>query len=167
MSDDALTTVLYTSSARHAFDDEALASLLVASRESNARRDITGMLLYREGQFLQILEGGRSAVLELMERIRGDSRHGDVRVLLEAPLVERRFEDWSMGYQPVAEPTQPLPEGFRDTFDDVERAGEAPTSVVLRAALELSVWFRVRAGAAARPAEQAEQAEPASADVRP
>ena len=111
------------------------------SRSSNHAHDLTGMLLYRRGRFFQVLEGPEDAVDELMRKIRRDSRHDGVRVLLRESLDDRRFDEWTMGYEPIGVPTTPAPEGFRDTFDDLESDDDSVSS---RAVRELTVWFRAR-----------------------
>ena len=143
---EGLLSILYTSNARAPFGDDDLAALLAQSRASNAARDLTGMLLYRGGRFVQVLEGPEPAVRDLLVTIRQDSRHSDMRVLIEQPIAHREFREWTMGYQPIAETTGDAPTGFRDTFDDLE--GSDDPSATLRAARELSLWFRVRS---ARP----------------
>jgi hypothetical protein len=141
---DGLVTIVYTSLATARFDDERLARLLRRSRSSNADHDVTGVLLYREGRFLQVLEGSDHAVDTVMTRIAADGRHHGIRVLVDEPLAERRFGDWSMAYRPWATPADELPVGFRDTFDDLDGA-EA-----LRAVSELMLWFRYRPDGADR-----------------
>ncbi|MET3469293.1 BLUF domain-containing protein [Microbacterium sp. 1262] len=148
---EGLLSILYTSNARAPFGDDDLAALLAQSRASNAARDLTGMLLYRGGRFVQVLEGPEPAVRDLLATIRQDSRHSDMRVLIEQPIAHREFREWTMGYQPIAETTGDAPTGFRDTFDDLE--GSDDPSATLRAARELSLWFRVRS---ARPRRDAD-----------
>ncbi|MDQ1082065.1 MULTISPECIES: BLUF domain-containing protein [Microbacterium] len=137
----SLVSVSYVSTAVDSFDDAALAELLAQSRASNSEHDLTGMLLYRRGRFFQVLEGPQDAVDELMAKIGRDPRHTDVRVLLTEQLDERRFSEWTMGYEPIGVPTTPAPEGFRDTFDDLESDDE---DAGIRAVRELTVWFRAR-----------------------
>jgi hypothetical protein len=136
-----LVSVSYVSTAVDAFDDAALAVLLAQSRASNRDHDLTGMLLYRRGRFFQVLEGTQDAVDELMTKIRRDPRHTDVRVLLTESIEERRFTEWTMGFEPIGVPSGPAPEGFRDTFDDLESDDEEAGA---RAVRELTVWFRAR-----------------------
>ena len=57
------------------------------------------MLLFKDGNFLQVLEGEESAVKSLREKITRDPRHGQVCVLLEEFLQCRNFPDWTMGFQ--------------------------------------------------------------------
>jgi len=140
MSSD-LVSISYVSAASEPFDDGRLNDLLAQSRRSNHEHDLTGMLLYRRGRFFQVLEGPQDAVDELMTKIRRDPRHTGVRVLLSERVDERRFTEWTMGYEPIGVPTTPAPEGFRDTFDDLEADDEDAS---IRAVRELTVWFRAR-----------------------
>ena len=87
-----------SSSKHHPFSKEELIELLNSSRERNKARDITGMLLYCDGQFIQILEGPRESVKQLYNRILSDPRHTMVLKLFEQPIQERCFPDWSMGF---------------------------------------------------------------------
>lgn len=138
-----LRSLVYVSAAVEPFDDAALRELLERSRAANARDDITGMLLYRAGRFIQFLEGPPAAIGALVEKIAADPRHTDVTILLDGEAHARAFSQWTMGFEPIAAPQGPVPEGFRDTFDDLERADDG--AVMLRAARELTLWFRVRA----------------------
>lgn len=72
--------------------------ILSASRTNNARVGVTGALMFNAGCFAQVLEGPQQAVEETFERIQQDERHGDVSLLDFAPVQERAFETWSMGY---------------------------------------------------------------------
>ena len=141
--DQTLVSLLYSSNATEPLDDAQLSELLAQSRESNARREVTGMLLYRGGRFIQVLEGPVDEVRSLAATIEADPRHTSMRVLIEEPIVRRVFGDWTMGFEPIAPLSAPVPDGFRSTFDDLERGDDA--SATARAARELSLWFRVRA----------------------
>ncbi len=139
-----LVSLVYCSSATQPFDEHELGELLAVSRARNGDRGITGMLLYRGGEFVQILEGPRSDVEGLMETISRDPRHADVRVLIEEPLHERRFRDWTMGYQSLVAPEPGMVSGYRDSFEDL-RMGDH--DMIGRAIMELTLWFRVRESA--------------------
>lgn len=143
LPDDHLYSVLYTSDALIEFDGAQLDELLTQSREANRRAAITGVLLYRADRFVQVLEGPKDAVDATLDRITRDTRHANVRVLIDEPLAARQFADWSMGFERLSPATDAAPEGFRDTFVDLD--GSDDPSVTLRAARELSMWFRARA----------------------
>ena len=139
---DQLISLVYISTATAPLD-AALHGILTRARENNARLDVTGMLLYREGQFVQILEGASGAVHDLADEIRADPRHTDMSVILDEPIEAREFSDWSMGFQPMSTPRTALPDGFRDTFADLDASAESTR--IMRAVREISLWFRVRA----------------------
>ena len=104
--------LIYVSIASGELAEPELIELLKISRENNARDDITGMLLYKDGRFMQLLEGAESAVCATYGRIARDPRHHDASILLEGETAERDFDDWSMGFHALdGEAARALP-GF-------------------------------------------------------
>ncbi len=99
--------VIYVSQAVKPMDAAALESLLSFSREKNAEKRITGMLIYRHspdfgsGHFIQMLEGGESEVRALFEKIERDKRHHTVLLLGEGEIPGRMFSEWAMGFKNV------------------------------------------------------------------
>ena len=75
------------------------------------------MLLYREGKFMQTLEGPEIEVQRLREKIRNDPRHGEFTILMEAPIVERSFANWSMGFKKITQDTVVDVPGYYDSDD--------------------------------------------------
>ena len=75
-----------------------ITTILTASRENNAREDITGGLLFSTGCFAQVLEGPSAAVEATFERIQCDDRHNDVILLEAGSITERAFPNWSMAF---------------------------------------------------------------------
>jgi hypothetical protein len=124
--------LLYVSQAWPRFMVEQLQELLATSRASNVQHGITGMLLQKDGRFMQLLEGEGQAVLELYRRIAADPRHRDVVTLVQEPIAARRFPDWFMGFTNLDEPGMVGRPGYReyvhtdlipDAFaDDITRA---------------------------------------------
>jgi hypothetical protein len=96
--------LIYSSEAAPGLAAAELEKMLDESRIRNRVYGITGVLLFVEGAFLQILEGEREDVLGLMERIERDPRHSGVKVFYEQEVDERAFASWSMAYlSPSAE----------------------------------------------------------------
>ncbi len=98
-----LIYLVYISSALQPYTDDQLIDLLRRAREYNQAHQITGMLLYKKGTFLQLLEGPERNVWKLYARIRTDKNHQKVTTLVHGPLAERQFSDWLMGFQNVQE----------------------------------------------------------------
>lgn len=73
-----------------------LESILDACQRNNPLRCISGMLLFDNGHFLQLLEGDRGAVSDCFLRIAKDTRHRDVQLLICGPIEARLFTRWSM-----------------------------------------------------------------------
>lgn len=140
---DPLLSIIYSSQATDVFDESDLEALLVQCRENNADTGLTGMLLYRDGRFLQVLEGPEEPLRALMDVLATDERHTGLRVLFEEPLRTRQFPNWTMGFQRADDDAAgDEPSGFRSNFDDLDR--NDPTATV-RALQELVRWFQRRA----------------------
>jgi len=107
--------IVYVSAATVPFSDQQLEELLQKSRRNNVAADITGMLLYKDGTFMQSLEGPELAVKTLLAKIRSDPRHRKFTVLMEGPIVERSFETWSMGFKKITEGTSINVPGYIDS----------------------------------------------------
>ncbi len=91
--------IVYVSTETSRFSDQDLVDLLTESRDKNLVSEITGLLLYKDGNFMQLLEGPEQAVRTTMEKIKVDPRHRSVRVLMEEETPKREFGNWSMGFK--------------------------------------------------------------------
>lgn len=91
-----------------------LHDILQTSHLWNAGVNLTGMLLYCNGKFLQVLEGEKEAVHNLFYKISRDLRHKDINVLLEGTIATRNFKDWSMGFKALDLATGREISGFED-----------------------------------------------------
>ncbi|NBC49469.1 MAG: hypothetical protein GVY22_16145 [Gammaproteobacteria bacterium] len=89
----------YASTATRDFTRNDLLKLLSAARAYNAEQGITGLLLYQDGHFLQVLEGEMDKVRALFKRICEDDRHTKVALLFEELVSQPQYPDWSMGFQ--------------------------------------------------------------------
>lgn len=139
---DLLFALMYSSHAAGEVDQVVLDQILAEARSRNAQLGITGILLFRESRFYQYLEGAENDVRAVYDSISRDPRHDRLRILMQKPVPERRFSEWSMGYQPLRQSTA-VPTGFRSTFVDLEDS-QRPENV-LRAVAELAYWYQARA----------------------
>lgn len=94
----SLYCLVYVSIANHGMSEKHLESMLKKARDKNEKAAITGMLLYRDGFFIQALEGELDAIENLYTAIAKDERHRDVIVVYKNPIQQRRFSDWTMGF---------------------------------------------------------------------
>ncbi|WP_103334276.1 BLUF domain-containing protein [Pseudotabrizicola formosa] len=136
----------YASAAPEPVCPARLADLLDVSVRNNTRDGISGVLLYHDQSFFQVLEGERQAVEQCYMRILGDSRHSGVLRLWSQRVEERVFSHWAMGY---AGPDQ-LPQVQSSAQDRLIRllrlreAGPANEPVAL--ALTRQMYKRFRFG---------------------
>jgi hypothetical protein len=94
--------VVYVSAATRPMSEGELVSLLEVSRDRNKADGLTGMLLYKDGSFMQALEGEEAPLERTCDRIVRDPRHGGLVFLRKGEVAERSFAGWAMGFRSVA-----------------------------------------------------------------
>lgn len=82
--------------------------MLIRFRKNNETNHITGMMLFSEGYFLQVLEGEDGNIDTLIRKIKKDSHHHSLVQIAEESIMERSFGKWSMSFKAVT------PETFKD-----------------------------------------------------
>lgn len=92
----SLFFVIYASSATMPMTPEEFEAFRKRVVANNRAQGVTGCLLYQDGHYLQMLEGREEVLAVLIERIRRDSRHRDVTVVMQGPIKHRVFRDWGM-----------------------------------------------------------------------
>lgn len=105
---------VYTSVSKRKLSEDHLKNLLKKSRQKNLNRNISGMLLYLDPFFIQILEGEEQAVNTLYSTIQQDPRHYKVSLIYKKPIQQRSFADWSMGFNVVKPENVANIEGFSE-----------------------------------------------------
>jgi hypothetical protein len=78
--------------------DRDLSSIIEVSKNNNPQKGITGVLLHKNGKYMQIIEGEKSDIYSLMNIIKQDPRHTNIEILFDDPIKERGFIDWGMEY---------------------------------------------------------------------
>lgn len=108
--------LIYLSTSSIYFNPDTLEDMLTDFRERNAAEEITGVLLYNYGQFLQFIEGSDKAVNKLIKKIEKDKRHHSLVILETGQLTERVFPDWSMSYRDISHVMTTNDESFADAL---------------------------------------------------
>lgn len=98
-TNEALEMISYVSLARKTPKESDLQKMLVEARNQNKANKITGSLLYRDGTYVQVFEGPRTATEKLYQKIQTDDRHHQVVTLFRRPTRKRYFKDWTMAYR--------------------------------------------------------------------
>ena len=127
-----LVRLMYASRAVPAIDQEELLTILRQSKQNNPSLGVTGVLCFSGGIFLQVIEGGRSAVNRLYNRIAADPRHTEVELLLYEEIGERRFASWSMGQVNMLRlnPSLLLKYSVTPTLDPFASSGKASMALL-------------------------------------
>ncbi len=76
--------------------DLLISEVVATAKKENPRNDITGVLFYLNGKFLQVIEGPEDSLRRLMRNIEADPRHHSVDYVIDTPVKSRGFSKWNM-----------------------------------------------------------------------
>jgi hypothetical protein len=136
---DLVHYVYCSASTRLDLDRAELQTLLDECRRNNAQLDITGILLYLKGSFFQVLEGDRSVLEALYEKILADQRHKRAITIILEPIAKRDFAAWTMGCPTLSAGQLAQIPGLNDFFTRGEsylELGEGRAKTLLKAFTE-------------------------------
>ncbi len=91
-------SLCYVSSAKESLPSIDLEHLFHVNKRNNTELNISGILIYNNGNFLQILEGEEHKINTLFAKISDDSRHSNIIKLIHSPIDERIFDDYESGF---------------------------------------------------------------------
>ena len=91
--------IVYTSASKTMMTERGLQQILRSARRNNAMNLVTGLLIYHDGCFFQVLEGPKEAVETCYAHITKDTRHSDCVTLARGTVVSRVFSEWWMSYR--------------------------------------------------------------------
>ena len=111
-------SLVYVSSATVPFSKQDLQELLVKSRRNNTALEVTGLLLFKDGNFMQVLEGDERNVTAVYQRILLDTRHAGSMILLKQHIAARDFADWSMAFRDMNDPEVRATPGFNSFLNE-------------------------------------------------
>ena len=116
----SLHQIIYTSQASEQFNKRNLLDLLHTSRGYNTIDNISGLLMHRNGYFLQIIEGEQDVVENLFQRLSNDTRHKNIKMILNRTVESRLFSNWAMGCADFDEPELSMLPGLRTDLSNPE-----------------------------------------------
>ena len=130
---------------------------------NNAARGITGMLLYANGSFFQVLEGPEATLEQLFAKIAADPRHQRVTRIIQESIPQRAFADWAMGFSQLEAFELDQIEGMGDFFSQGHTLAQLPAGRArkLLEAFAKGRWRSQLQGMPPQPAPASSLAAPA------
>jgi hypothetical protein len=92
-----LRSIVYLSTATKPMSAAEIETLLDSARNFNATTNVTGVLMYLDGSFVQYIEGTESGLHKVCERIFNSHKHKNIMKIMEKSIASRIFPDWLMG----------------------------------------------------------------------
>jgi len=131
-----MLSLIYVSTSIKLLNDSELMDILRVSRDNNVSKDVTGLLLYKGGNFMQVLEGPDDIVEALFDKVKEDPRHKDVTVISREQISARQFPAWEMAFQNLDNPAIKNEPGYsqflhNEFVDDVYRENPLRAYIML------------------------------------
>lgn len=92
----ARVQLIYRSYKKNSLPESELEKILLTAISHNTNHNLTGLLLHDDVCFVQVLEGKKDAVYDLMDRIIQDPRHHKIVILQRKQISRRQFLQWTM-----------------------------------------------------------------------
>jgi hypothetical protein len=116
MSENKLYHISYVSTGCDGLRYEHIKEILESSNKNNETDEISGILIYCNKHFFQIIEGEKEKVEELFQKIAVDPRHDNVIKLQSGFIEQRHFETWNMGFKSYNKELKPLDDFNNEEF---------------------------------------------------
>jgi hypothetical protein len=128
-----LIHIVYVSFSSDKLSELELDQLLAEIRPKNQANGVTGLLLYNDEIFIQVIEGESEIIKSLYHRLQNDRRHTNIVKILEEGIKKRSFPDWSMGYQKLSKEESNAIPGYTDlmTTDDLRTSLQKSSKAII------------------------------------
>jgi len=90
--------ISYVSTATRDLNEEEIENILTSSEKNNNKNNVTGLLLFSEGNFFQIIEGSKEQINELYKKIENDSRHRNIIKLFQKRIHKESFDGYKSDF---------------------------------------------------------------------
>ena len=94
-----MRSLTFFSTATAAMTDGDFAALERECAEHESHLGVTGMLLHKNGDFLQVIEGSRFVIRDMYARIAADRRHTNIRNISERSISSREFDGAAVSFR--------------------------------------------------------------------
>ncbi|WP_081415714.1 BLUF domain-containing protein [Aquimarina latercula] len=94
-------TISYVSTASRFLTNSDVNELFEYVKVNNNRLKITGILMYSDGNFFQILEGEKKLIHDLFKKILLDSRHYDIIKIFDHEMTKPSFSKYNSNFSTI------------------------------------------------------------------
>ena len=97
-----LSQLVYVSNRKPNCTAEEIDKILASCKKNNPPLNITGVLLFSETKFIQLVEGDAKVIMALYDKIKKDNRHSLPVMISYNPIPEKSFPSWHMGSRNIS-----------------------------------------------------------------
>lgn len=90
--------IVYVSTASPNLEESEVGEVLSGSKSWNNQHDVTGLLLFSEGNFFQIIEGEKNVIFQLFENIKKDKRHRNIMQIFGKEIHKEAYDGYDSDF---------------------------------------------------------------------
>lgn len=117
-----LSQLVYVSNRKPNCTPAEIENILNSCKKNNPPLNITGVLLYSDTKFIQLVEGEAKVIMDLYDKIKKDARHSNPMMISYNPIKEKSFPSWHMGSKDISSGVQfktDISEDDKKVFDQI------------------------------------------------
>ena len=97
-----LSQLVYVSNRKSNCTREEIDHILASCEKNNPSLNVTGILLYSDSKFIQLVECEARTLMNLYDKIKMDERHSNPMMISYGPIKEKSFLSWHMGTKNIS-----------------------------------------------------------------
>jgi len=132
-----IKTICYVSALELNVSAPNLKEMFSNIKNKNISTNISGVLLYKNENFLQIIEGEEKTVNALFSKIKKDNRHSHIITLIDFPIPQRLFKEYKTSFSIVKSSNE-----FNALFEYIDWLKHADSSCAIKAIKVLETFIK-------------------------
>ncbi|MCK8522202.1 BLUF domain-containing protein [Aquimarina sp. D1M17] len=94
--------ISYVSTINPQVSDMNVTELMDHVKHRNTDLEITGILIYSEGNFFQVLEGEKDIIHSIFNKIKNDTRHYNIIKILDKEIEDHSFSKYHSSFTVIS-----------------------------------------------------------------
>ncbi|MFC6859078.1 BLUF domain-containing protein [Zunongwangia atlantica] len=126
--------ICYVSSENDRMEENHIEILFSQTQRNNMANDISGILLYSQGNFFQVIEGNAITIKELFKKIENDDRHRNLFRVFNREIKQDQYDDYCCDFLTKYNQSEELNENYYLQFlKNLDHSSQTAVQNILKA----------------------------------
>ncbi len=126
--------ICYVSSENDRMEENHIEILFSQTQRNNTANDISGILLYSQGNFFQVIEGDAITIKELFKKIENDDRHRNLFRVFNREIKQDQYDGYCCDFLTKHNQSEELNENYYLQFlKNLDHSSQTAVQNILKA----------------------------------